>query len=459
MKFSKLDLLTLLISLFLFASCENTSTIGLEIDPGKAVEGNLIDTISITSRTMMDDDAITYGLNRHPLGILNDPIFGTTEASIAMSVGLPTQEYSFGKDAIIDSAVLVLNYSSEFYGDSTKNYSIDVHQLSSNLNDAPSYLSAQTYATNNTLIGNKTGRLFPNTKYKITDIVSDDKDTLKTVTPQIRIKLANDFIQNNILNLTAADLKSDVSFGNAFKGLHVQVNKAASTANGMMFIDFATTNSSLSLYYRKADSVTNGIDTVNAVFPISTTTNAIAATIKHNYSGTPIATQLNNPNQQYAVTYLQPMSGLRNKITFPYLAKFTENIGKIVVNKAELVIDLSAGTDTNPFNGAPRLSLYKYDIAEKRTNVEVNDTSPEAIGGYYDSIKKQYIFNLTVYIQNLISGKTVDYGTYLAPIPTNEFLTTPSLTSAARAVIAAYKKNPGTGDNVMKLNIYYTKVN
>ena len=54
MKFIKLDLLTLLISLFLFASCESTSTIGLEVDPSAAVQGNLIDTLTINSRTQLE---------------------------------------------------------------------------------------------------------------------------------------------------------------------------------------------------------------------------------------------------------------------------------------------------------------------------------------------------------------------------------------------------------------------
>ena len=168
MKFSKLDLLTLLISLFIFASCENTSTIGLEVDPTNAVQGDLIDSVTINSRTIAEEDEVTYaagnGLARYPLGYLNDPILGQTESSIALTVNLPFESFDFGKTPVLDSAVLVMNYSSEFYGDSTANYSIDVHQLTNNLNKEASYLSSKSYPYQNTLLSNYTGKISPSTK-------------------------------------------------------------------------------------------------------------------------------------------------------------------------------------------------------------------------------------------------------------------------------------------------------
>ncbi len=469
MKFIKLDLLTLLISLFIFSSCEKSSTIGLEIDPSSAVQGALVDTVTIVSRTELDNNTSTYLLTRHPLGYLNDPIFGITESNLAMSVNLPSDAYSFGTNPVLDSAILVLNYGGEFYGDSTLNYSIDVHQLSSNLKNETSLLNNRDYAYNSTVIGNRSGKLFPTTPFKILDIVDAKPDTLKKVTPQVRIKLSNAFIQNNILNLTTANLKTDEEFATAFKGLYVQINKSGLSGNGaLMFFDFAALNTNLTLYYKKQNgTTTTAIDTVSVNFPISTTLGPIAASIKHDYAGTAIATQLSNPNQQYNVTYLQPLVGLKNKISFPYLNKFASEAGKIVINKAELVIDLSSGTDIKPFTPSPRLVLYKYDIAEKRQNLDDNSPAtsnmgldPTVFGGYYNSIKKQYVFVITSHIQGLLTGKTKDYGTFLAPTSLNEFqYLTPSLTTGGRAVIGSFKKNPAIGDNTMKLNIYYTKVN
>lgn len=470
MKFIKLDLLTLLISLFLFASCEKTATIGLEIDPTSAVQGALVDTLTITSRTVLDESVSTFNLIRHPLGYIKDPIFGTTESSLALAVTLPSDAFSFGTNAQLDSAILVLSYGGEFYGDSTSNYSFDVRQLSSNLVDAPSFNNNAVFPANNLLLGNKSGKIYPTTPFKVSDVITGT-DTLKTVKAQVRIKLDNQFIQSNILGLSETSLKSNNSFGNAFKGLQVQINKANITGNGgLMFFDFAGANSGLTLYYRKQNATTTtATDTVAVNFPINTTAaySRVAASIKHDYTGTQIATQLSNPNQQYAVTYLQPLVGLRNKISFPYLSKFISETGNMVVNKAELVIDLSTGSDTQPLYAAPRLSLYRYDIAEKRQQVPDNNAGfdiraiqdPTVFGGYFNAAKKQYVFVVTSYIQDLISGKLKDYGTFLAPTPSAEYSINPSLSSGARAVIGSFKKNPATGDNVMKLNIYYTKIN
>ena len=462
MKFIKLDLLTLLISLFLFASCENISTIGLEIDPNSTIKGALVDTLTISSRTMMDDVTDTRSLLRYPLGYLKDPIFGITEASIAMSVGLPNASFKFGTTPILDSAVLVLNYSSEFYGDSTQVYTINVNQLTNNLQAEESFLSNKIYPISSRVIGTKTGRLFPTTKYKITDIVTGNKDTLKSVTPQIRIKLDNVYIQDNIIGLSESLLKSDALFKNLFKGLQVQVSNPS--GNGaMMFFDLGSSNSNLVLYYKNSNTTATPakVDTLIANFPLGNGLHNVAASVKHNYVGTPIETQLNNPNLQYAVTYLQPLIGLKNKITFPSLEKFSASIGQVVVNKAELVVDLANGSDTKPFQAAPRLALYRYDIAEQRVFVEVNSNDPAAIGGYFNSTNNQYVFDVTAYIQNIISKKTKDYGTFIAPIPTNadtKWISRPSLSSAARSVIGAYKKNPVLGDRTMKLNLYYTSV-
>ncbi|RZJ77896.1 MAG: DUF4270 family protein [Flavobacterium sp.] len=478
MKFIKLDLLTLLISLFLFASCESTSTIGLEVDPSAAVQGNLIDTLTINSRTQLEDVTETSGASRHPFGFLKDPIFGTTEASLAMVVNLNAEPQDFGTTPVLDSAVLVLNYGGQFYGDSTATYSVDVHQLNDDITQSEAFLSNKTYNSSSTIIGNKTGKIYPTTRYKVTDPVTGKADTLRTVTPQLRIKLDRTFIQNNIINLSANNLKLNSNFVRSFKGLKVKINKTGSTANGgLMFFDFAGDNSALALYYKRQNATTTtAIDTVPVVnFPIKITRNPVAATIQHDYTGTAIATQLANPNTQYATTFLQPLVGLKNRISFPYLNKFAAEIGKIIVNKAELVIDLSNGSDVIPYNAAPRLALYRYDIAERRQNLPDNNPGSQTVagdirypqnllysfGGFFDPIKKQYIFNVTLYIQDLLSGTTKDYGTFLAPTPSGsgEFSEFPSISTGARSVIGTYKKNPIAGDNTMKLNIYYTKIN
>lgn len=478
MKFTKLDLLTLLISLFIFASCNDNNTIGLDVAPDDAIQGALIDTVTVTTKTVTDEVTGTYfGVAtegnplRVPFGYLTDPLFGTAEASLALSVNLPTNAYSFGTNAVIDSAVLVLPYAANFYGDTTTSvYSVDVQQLTKDLSVEGSFLSNKEYEADPVIAGNFTGRIKPKTTVRISEIVPGKADTMKVVPPSLRIKLNNEFVLNNVMNLGAAALLNGATFNSAFKGVKVSVNKANSNGTGgIMFFNFAASaGARLDIYYKKQNATTaTATDTLAVTFPISQSVNPVAATIKHNYDGTPVAEQLADvSNKQYEVTYLQGLAGLRNKVSFPHLKELTKNLGaKIVINKAELVVDISAGTDVAPLNPAQRLALYQYDIAGKRAVIpDQNPNDPvwyRANGGNfgtgYSIGNKNYTFIVTGLIQNLIDGKTVDNGLYLAPAPPSlaEYGINPSISTADRSVIGSFINS----NHKVRLNIYYTKIN
>lgn len=483
MKFTKQDLLTLLIGLFLFASCKDANTIGLDLDSDFAITGTLMDSTTVASQTLKDDVTSGVSLARHPLGFMTDPDFGTTEASIAMAVGIPSGGHSFGTAPTIDSAVLVLPYSTQFYGDTTVSiYTVKVNQLTNDLSKENAYLIDKVWPAEVPVLGTFSGKIKPNTKSRISDIVSGGADTLITVVPQLRIKLDNTFIQNNIINLDSVTLSKANNFYKSLKGFNVTAT--ATGQGGIMFFDFAGTNGKIEIYYKKQNATTAAArDTVAVSFPIGNASGPVTASIKHDYTGTAVKTQLDNPNPAtpYTVTYLQALAGLKNKISFPYLKKFMADLRskegnseatKVIINKAELVIDLSNGSDVLPFSAAQRLALYRYDIAGQRANVPDNDNSvqgsyngdPRALGsevlfgGFFDSVNRRYIFTVTSYIQDLLDGKTEDYGTFLAPSSLTEYNVNPSVTSAARSVIGKWKKDPAAGDKLIKLNIYYTQI-
>src|SRR4051812_5844259 len=89
MKFIRLDLLTLLISLFILNGCKNTDTIGLGVVNSNQINGNLVDTSTIVVNTLAEDTVSTSGLSLTPLAYMNDPVFGTTEANLVMNLNLP----------------------------------------------------------------------------------------------------------------------------------------------------------------------------------------------------------------------------------------------------------------------------------------------------------------------------------------------------------------------------------
>lgn len=490
MKFTKLDLLTMLISLFLFSSCKDASTVGLDVDGNTAIQGTLLDTVTIKTQTLQDVNIATYfpasaaGLPRYPLGEMNDDVFGKTTASLAMSVNLPSSSsYDFGTNAVIDSAVLILPYSfiaattassriNQFYGDSTATYNVTVNQLTSNLATTTSFLSNKEYAAG-TQLGAFSGKIKPNTYIKTKDIIAGAEDTLVTHQPQLRIRLDNELIKSKIMSLDSASLSTNARFAISFKGLKVSAS-VASGKGGMMFFNLSTADSaSVAIYYKNQNATTATVtDTLVAKFQILTTANPVAATVKHDYSGTDVESQLKNPATEYQTTYLQAMSGVRNKISFPYLKDLTAKIGsKILINKAQLVIDINNDADSIPFKIPKRLTLYGTDIAGSRIKIADNNpysstntsgdirvyNSGIAFLGGYNTTQKTYVFNVTNHIQDIIDGKIIDYGTYLAPTDDTDdgYDLFPYPVSAGRAVIGSFNN---TDNRKIRLNIYYVKV-
>jgi hypothetical protein len=462
MKYIKQDLLTLLISLFILSACNNPDNIGLEVDPDYAVNGVLTEASAITTRTVAEDTVNTTALKKYPLGYMKDPVFGTTEANVALSLTLPANNQTFGTNPVLDSAVLVLKYA-DFYGDSLQSrYQIDVHQLQTPLNANVAYSNRSIFGFNNTVIGTKSVRVSFKDSVKVTEIVTGKADVQKNKAPHIRIPISSSFITSNFLQGTPANFADMTAFTNFIKGLYVTVNKSQSTGSGgVMFLDLASDNiSGLEIYYKSQNGT--AIDTTMLNFKIQATAIApVASNIIHNYAGTPVETQLNNPNQQFSTTYVQGLGGLRTKVSFPDLNKLKE-LGSITINKADLIIDVEGGAA--PFTPSPRLILYRTDIANQRQPVpDLSSSDARAVlegvfGGFYNSTSKRYTFSLTSYVQDIVSGKLKQYDTFIAPADIAADRVTaifPSAITAGRSILGS-KDNPLYK---MKLNIIYTKTN
>ena len=134
-------------------------------------------------------------------------------------------------------------------------------------------------------------------------------------------------------------------------------------------------------------------------------------------------------------------------------------MGNIVINKAELTVQIESGSDI--FSPSPKLSIYHTDIADQRQLLPdvLLGLSDNSLGGFYDSTKKQYKFTLTAYMQDLLSGKLVQYNTFITavdPKGTNNSLLSPSTSTVSRAVIGG---GSTSAPIKMKLNLIYTKGN
>jgi hypothetical protein len=451
MKFYKLGLLTLLISLFILSSCKRQDGIGL--DPATEITGTLITDTSVVANTVREDSVVTNNAKaRAPLAYFKDPEFGTTEANIAVVLSTPgSSAYTLPTGTItIDSVRLILPYAANgFYGDSLlSTYKIDVHRLSERIVTSQAYYNTKHFAFDAALLGTTTFKARSHDTLKILSQVKGGPDTLIKVTPQVRVPIDPTFIKQNFFEASQSSLTTPAIFENAIKGLYITLDPSVTTgAGGNMFFNLDSAH--VAVYYKNNSGT--AIDTTAISLALGTNVNEI----KHTYS-TNVKAALANTSTN-GLVYLQGLVGLRAKVTLPDVKQIFASAGNVVINRAELVVKVIPGSAT-PFSPIKRLSLYKYDIAHQRTTLQdASTTDPRAsasLGGY-NAATGEYHFIVTAYLQDLLRGKTVDYGTFLAPAdPTIATVDiAPNADFAERSIVPA--KN---STYRIKLNIIYTKI-
>jgi hypothetical protein len=466
MKFFRLDLLTLLISLFILNSCKRQDGIGLGIDSTNQINGSLIVDSNIVINTVAEDSVVTSALAKTPLGNFDDPVFGNTTSNVAVAITLPgNAAYTVPAGTLtIDSAVLVLRYANGFYGDSLNTrYTANVYQMQEKVG-SQTYYSTKRWSANSSILGTRTFTARTHDSVTIANIRVGKVDTIQKVGPQLRIPFSTKFIYDNLFNANGSQLNSVLLFQNAVKGLYIKLAKAQSSSVGGT-LQLSLDSSRIDVFYKAVNGST--IDT--AVASLSFTSHS--AEVLRTRSAT-ITAALASQSTSQNVVYLQGLGGTRAKLSFPGLSKY--NPDSIVLNRAELVIVPVANSGI-PFAPLPKLTMYQLDIAKQRTYIQ--DGSPGdsrnatigLFGGWYGQYKtqKEYHFIVTAYIQDLIRKKTVDYGTYIAPIDTTEVTTSgsisatsigPSVQTAARSILIGSDNTTTNRTNHIKLNVIYTKI-
>jgi hypothetical protein len=477
MKFFRLDLLTLLISLFILNSCKNQDTIGLTPGSSGALGGSLVDTATIFTNTTYDDSVATGSMVKTPIGLLNDPIFGQTESDLITDLNLPLESaYTLPTGSIvIDSARLLLNYADGFYGDSTSNYTINVYQLSQRQYGGVAYYDNKKWDYySSVLVGSKSFQPRPKDSIKVTSIIAGAPDTAIKIAPQLRIPIDLNFINQNLFNASSTTLASNLIFKNITKGLFITMDKNQTTGIGGTIMMHAPADSALAIYIR----VTNGsvIDTSVVYLDVTQHSTQISHTYSQKVQDALNITAKNAQNKTNisdSVMYLQGTAGLKAKISFPYISDLFKSVGNsnVIINRAELVvtpITNTPGDIPTYLVPQPKLTLYRYDIAHTPIPIEDASSSSGAFfgvgefGGYLlkatPHSPSAYHFLVTAYIQQLLTKQTQDYGTYIATVDTTNTSSVdiaPTAQTAGRVLAGGNNKKQPYG---IKLNVIYTKV-
>lgn len=417
-----------LLTVLLLNACKEPDAVGLNVLPGSDQLGlEFSDSATIYSKTVREDSLRTDEISLQLLGSITDPVFGKHQSAIYAQVveeGVP----AFGIYTQADSLVLSMIYAGS-YGDTTIPLTIKVYRLLEDMYFDSAYYSNKTFAYNPTEIGSATIEPRPFTK----TVVGSD-----TVSPRMRINL-NTVLADSIMALNGqAQLASNAAWIAYFKGIYIVADPVASGVSGnMSYLNFV--GSKMILYYH---DTTSAVKTYS--FSLASTR---TSSFSHDYTGTDVGMQLADSNAIDTVSYIQAMSGVKTKITLPFLKHFLDS-GSIILNKAEL--ELSPELSTSAVYPPPSQLLLLGINAEGGSFFPTDYFEISGYyGGQYNSETNKYKFNIARQLQRFLDGRDENFGFYLVPSGSS---------IQANRVILGRQTKIGDTTYKLKLNLYYTKL-
>ncbi len=411
-------------SLLMLNGCKEDTILNADIVPvGDTVNTIIVpDTITILSKTVFDDSAITSLTSSgvpvyHALGTLTtDPYAGKTNASIYFQIIPPSLGYVFPKDP--DSAVLVLPFSGYAWGDTLTSFPktfrvYEVANTDSLSRDSIYYSFTNKAVDRSNLLGSATADF-----RSLKDSVSVNG---RRVAPHLRIKLNQAFIDK---------IKNEAANGNALKGYSdflrfqrgLYVEPADTNSGNALFyflLNGATNFSRANVAFYYTDKTSNNSDTVIATsFYFSSDYNAHYNRVTRFYpSGSPTAALLASTAPSDSVFVIQNEPGAAADLRFPFL----KNLPQQPINKAELVITQYSFGGDNADKYTPPARIYPigidasgaaYTLLDRYPNPSTNVESLEFMGGLRQTILagsiniSQYVINIPREVQKAIVEKT-----------------------------------------------------
>jgi len=207
-------------------------------------------------------------------------------------------------------------------------------------------------------------------------------------------------IVNESGNSTLNGNDGDNEFLSFFKG--IKISAPNNVNGGLYYINLTNSFSRIRLFYRDTSGVASEHDTLDFDFNINSNC-AYYHAVNHDYSGTAVEDAVNQPLLGRNQFYVQALGGVNGRITIPELDSL---IGKnIMANKAEIIL---------PFED------YLYDeyssptslfISRKNNNGDYEflpDLFEGSQGGNYDALNKNYRFDITRHVNEILAEKIIN---------------------------------------------------
>ena len=378
----------LLLFLAVISACNKPEdSIGAAIQPeDELLNLNQTDTLSLLVSVVKEDSLRADELSLGLIGNYLDPKIGQTKASINTQIRLSAADVDFGTNAVVDSIVLTLIYADLFYGKQAPQL-FSVKEITEDFYLDSTYYSNRTFETApDELI--EAGRAFQ--EINVQDIVYlADGDSLP---PHLRLRLSDEFGMR-MMTLPEEAYSDNETFISNFKGLNIS---SLSEDGGVVPVDLLSGNSRVRLFYH------NDLDTLTYDFTINTQC-ARTTHLEHDFQN-----DLAGLNELDAIdgslnTFVQAGASVKTRIDLPSIYDFNE-LGNFAINRAELIVPVSK---PNEFRYPFQSLLFVLSENEEGNAVALPDQLGNGvnIGGSYNSSKEAYVFNISRFVQRLLTGE------------------------------------------------------
>ncbi len=387
---------------FLFACTEEQIfTVG---DNLTEIKGDVImvDTATINSFTVRADSLQTSGYDYALVGSYDDGVLGKITASSYFKLSLPSVT-GLSDNAKLDSVCLILKPTGYCYGDSTRPFTVEVHQLTDDLenDEFSAWYNTSEIKYNSEILGSKTSVIKPNSG------------------KLLMVKLSETFGRNlfDIIYKDGEELESQDNFSKYLKGFAL-VPGGTSTGSVMQF-STADSIEIMRMYYHI------GQEDFTIDFNVYQTTvqfNKITA----DYTNS-ILKELTKHEDQLPssvtgnVTYCQAGTGVMTRLEFPSLKSIFEAYPAYKILRADLVIKPVTGSySLIPLPG--NINLYYTntlnDFGSSLSDADDNTINPTlTVDKMYNT--SAYTFDLTNFITQSLKNIKDDAPSLLLSINSN----------------------------------------
>ena len=370
---------------FIFHSCDESSQLGLEVQPSSdkieiflnnfsqndSLPAFVISTESVDSLRSDETSSLLLG------HINTDPIFGENIGAFVTQIALSESNIDLGNNPVVDSVVMSYSYSG-YYGDLSS-----ITEIAVNYSDLDIYKDSVYYS---------------NYQFSVSPSGSEDLLLDFTISPDtstspiLKMTLDNS-IGQQILDIGNSGLLDNETFQENF-GL-LWFNEYSPTPNSIIYLNPSGSNSNFTVYYHNSSS-----DTLSLSFVLD----GDAARINL-FNDKPLSNLVMDPSY----SYLQSMAGYKSKISLENLNSIKEDLDGKAINKVTLSFNVN---DDSSYPPHENLSLVRVDSAGN--NIFLADLSIEGashFGGQY--LNGGYEFNISRYFNNMLNNAAYTNELYL----------------------------------------------